>query len=137
MPDCIFCKILAGQIPAHMIYTNDSAASFLDISPAAEGHSLVVPKKHYETLSDIPSEEFKNLMSAVKKVANAVVASTASTGFNIIQANKPSAGQVVPHVHFHVVPRKDGDGLQMDFNRKSPTPEQLKSTAGRIRQAIQ
>ncbi len=116
--DCIFCKIAKGEIPSSKLYEDSSFLSFLDIAPANHGHSLVIPKKHYETLIDIPEPELKLLISTVQKVIKAVVKGTGAEGFNVFANNKKVAGQIVPHVHFHIVPRFAGDGIKFNWPQR-------------------
>ena len=111
MPDCIFCKIVAGELPSSKLYEDDLCMAFMDIAPLAPGHSLVIPKDHYEFYPDVPGKEAAAMASAMLKLAPAIVASQSAAGFNILLANGSCAGQVVPHVHFHIIPRKVGDDL--------------------------
>lgn len=108
--DCIFCKIVAGEIPCSLIMEDEAGMAFLDINPVRPGHALLVPKKHYERLTDMPGEEAGALLAALPRLATAVVKGTGADGFNVFQTNGACAGQVVPHVHFHVIPRKNNDG---------------------------
>ena len=115
MEDCIFCKIVVGQVPSKKLFETDKTQALLDAFPAAKGHSLVIPKKHYETLLDIPEEDLKDAIVVAKKDAQAVVKATNADGFNLVQNNKEAAGQLVKHVHFHIVPRLKDDGLKLHF----------------------
>ncbi len=119
MADCVFCKIIAGELPSCKIYEDDLVLSFMDIAPLSVGHSLVIPKNHYETFPEVPPDEAAAVAAAMLKVAPAVVASQNADGFNLLLANGACAGQVVPHVHFHIVPRKNGDGLGFGWRHKS------------------
>jgi histidine triad (HIT) family protein len=118
MENCVFCKIVKGEIPATKLYEDELTLSFLDINPASKGHSLVIPKKHYPTMLDIPEMELAELIKAVQKIGAAAMKATKADGFNIIQNNKEAAGQVVQHLHFHVVPRFKNDGLKLSFGSK-------------------
>lgn len=111
MSDCVFCKIIKGEIKQDKIYEDNHTIAILDINPAQPrgGHTLVIPKKHYELLSDIPEAEVKHLMSTILKISKALM--KFGEGLNIIQNNKRIAGQYVPHVHFHMVPRFSNDGI--------------------------
>jgi histidine triad (HIT) family protein len=113
MDDCIFCKIIKGEIPCSKIYENETNIAFLDINPVNKGHVLVIPKNHFETYIDLPDDEVSSLALAVKKVAKAVKTGISTDGFNIQMNNHEAAGQVVPHVHFHIVPRFRNDGLKL------------------------
>ena len=114
--DCIFCKIVEGKIPSAKLYEDGDCIAFLDISPAVKGHTLVVPKKHHETLLDITEEGLKALMIKVRSIAKSIVDATSADGFNLLQNNKKIAGQMIPHIHFHIIPRYPGDG--QDFSWK-------------------
>lgn len=110
--DCIFCKIIAGDIPCAKVYEDEQTFAFLDLCPVTKGHTLVVPKKHCPTLLDVPPGTGEALIKALQLVAAAVQEETESSGFNCIQNNFSAAGQVVFHSHWHVIPRTDGDGLE-------------------------
>jgi len=111
MADCIFCKIVAGQIPSAKVFENDSVLAFMDINPLAPGHVLVIPKGHCERLSEMSAADCAEIGKALPVVSRAVVAATTAEGFNVYQTNGACAGQQVGHVHFHVIPRNPGDGL--------------------------
>ena len=125
MADCIFCRIVKGEIPSAKLFETKEILAFLDIAPAARGHALVIPKKHFETLLDIPAGELRETIVAVKQVARAVMAASDADGFNIIQSNKKAAGQVIPHLHFHIVPRKQDDALTFEWARIELDKEEL------------
>ena len=112
--DCIFCKIVAGQIPSEKIYEDEVVYSFLDIGPISTGHTLVIPKQHFEFLHDCPAEVLAEVGKRLGKIAEAVSTAMASDGYNVLCNNGRSAGQLVGHVHFHIIPRNAGDGV---FNR--------------------
>ena len=107
--NCIFCKIISNEIPSQKIFEDGNTFAFLDINPASKGHVLVIPKKHYETLVDVPEEELKQLIVSVKKIAQAILKATKASGFNVLQNNGKVAGQLVNHIHFHVIPRFEND----------------------------
>lgn len=108
--DCIFCKIIKGEIPCYKIYEDENVLAFLDIAKEGYGHTLVVPKKHHDNIVDIPNEELNKCMDSVRKIANHYVKNCGFTGFNIVVNTNPSAGQSVMHLHIHIIPRKEGDG---------------------------
>lgn len=110
--DCIFCRIVKGEIPASKVFESDSILSFLDINPVSRGHTLVIPRLHYETLEDFPDELLAELSKAVKQISAAAARAVGADGYNIQMSNRPAAGQVVPHAHFHIIPRFEGDGLK-------------------------
>lgn len=101
---CIFCKIVNKEIPTKVVYEDEKTMAFLDVNPRSKGHTLVIPKEHYETFDELPDDEMINLMKTVKKVVE-ILKSLNPDGYNILNNNKPAAGQEVPHVHFHVIPR--------------------------------
>ena len=108
---CIFCKIIAGEIPSYKIYEDEYTYAFLDIADDAEGHTLVIPKEHYENVLDIPNDLLDKVMCSVKKIANHYVEDCGYTGVNIMNASGVDAQQSVFHLHFHIFPRKSQDGL--------------------------
>ncbi len=117
--DCIFCKIVKKEIPALVLYETESVLAFLDINPLNKGHSLVIPKKHFETIHNTPESELPELLKSVKILANAIEKTTGCDGVNIIQNNGKAAEQLVPHMHFHVIPRFQGDGLVSKWETKN------------------
>jgi len=110
--DCVFCKIVKGEIPCTKTYENDNFIGILDINPKAEGHSVIIPKKHFRTIVDMPASLGNELLEAIKKVGLELIKDSKGEGFNVIVNNEPVAGQVVMHAHVHVIPRKEGDGLK-------------------------
>src|SRR3989339_463036 len=108
MEDCVFCKIAKGEIPVKIIYENDNFVSFPDANQQIDGHSLVVSKKHFATVLDIPNTLGGELLDCIKNTTLKLMAEYKSEGFNIVSNNFESAGQVVGHVHFHILPRKKG-----------------------------
>ncbi len=113
MPDdCIFCKIANNEIPSTKVYEDKNSLAFLDLFPAVKGHALVIPKQHYQTILEIPPKELQNLIAVVQKVAAAVEKGLNSTGSVITQLNNKAAGQAIPHIHFHVIPRYKNDGMK-------------------------
>ncbi len=116
MKDCIFCKIIKKEIgqSKDIIYEDDKTIAFLDITPAQKkgGHTLIIPKKHYELVTDMSDADAKAVMLTIKKLSKALL--QFSQGMNIIQNNKRVAGQYVNHVHFHLIPRFDNDGILIE-----------------------
>jgi len=109
--DCIFCKMVAGQIPVTKIYEDKVILAFLDIGPLSDGHTLVIPKQHFEKLHDCPTELLSWLGSRLGKIAKAVAGAMDSEGYNVLCNNGRAAGQLVEHLHFHIIPRNIGDGV--------------------------
>lgn len=116
MEDCVFCKIVKGEIPSHRVYGDDDAVAFLDVNPVTEGHVLVVPRDHAGTLTDMEPSSVPPLFAAAREVAAALESALDPAGLNLIQNNGGAAGQEVPHVHVHLVPRySPGDGVDVTW----------------------
>ncbi|MFW5500506.1 MULTISPECIES: HIT family protein [unclassified Maridesulfovibrio] len=109
--DCIFCKIVAGEIPCFKIYETDKVLSFLDIGPVNKGHALVIPKQHCENIWDLPAELGQDIITAAQLAGDAIVKATGADGLNLIMNNNEAAGQLVFHAHFHLIPRFKEDGF--------------------------
>lgn len=108
---CIFCKIIAGQIPCHKLYEDDRVLAFLDIGPLSSGHCLIIPKEHYITIDQMPADLASACATILPQLSKAIITATGATGWNVLQNNGAIAGQEVGHVHFHIIPRAGGDGL--------------------------
>ncbi len=111
-PNNIFAKILRGELPAHKVFEDDKALAFLDIMPRAPGHTLVIPKSPARTILDIAPDDLADVMKAAQRVARAAVVVFAADGLTIQQFNEPAGGQVVFHLHVHIIPRKTGVALK-------------------------
>ena len=135
-PDCIFCKIIAGQVPSLSVLETKNTVAFMDIGPLAEAHLLVIPKHHYVRLDDMPEQELRDLTTLLPTLARVVVKVTEAEGYNILQNNGQVAGQVVDHVHFHVIPRKEGDGLGYRWPAKNYEPGRAEEIHDRLLQAL-
>jgi histidine triad (HIT) family protein len=110
MEECLFCKIIRGEIPSEKIYEDEKTIAFLDINPRNPGHTLVVPKKHHKTIIEMSEKEASDLFVIVRKMAIAVKEGMQADGISISQSNDIAAGQIIPHVHFHVIPRFNTEG---------------------------
>ncbi|WP_135829841.1 HIT family protein [Halorussus halobius] len=108
--DCIFCQIVNGDVPSRTVFEDDTAMAFLDANPLAPGHTLVVPKRHYETLEAVPEDTAAHVFGALHRLNTAVQHAVDADGANVAFNDGPAAGQEVPHVHGHVIPRFEGDG---------------------------
>ena len=108
---CVFCQIVDGSIPACKIYEDQDMLSFLDIAPVSPGHCLLIPKQHYASLSECPEQITVRLAGRLAAIADAAVQATQAQGYNILNNNGRCAGQLVQHVHFHIIPRMEGDGV--------------------------
>jgi histidine triad (HIT) family protein len=129
----IFARIIAGEIPCQRVFENEYLLAFLDIRPLAEGHTLVLPKRAVARFEDLTPEEAAELGRQLTVIARKVVAATAAEGCNILLNNGQVAGQEVPHVHFHIIPRRAGDGLGYRWRPQRRSPEELSALAERIR----
>jgi len=109
--NCKFCKIAKKELPASHIYEDEEVMAFLDVRPLNEGHTLVIPKKHYETIYSVPDEEIGHLFKVARKVACALKKSVGAEGITISQHNERAAGQAIFHLHVHVIPRYEGQKL--------------------------
>lgn len=135
--NCVFCGIVKGEIPATRIYEDDDVIAFMDIGPVVKGHALVVPKAHHNPITQTPIAVLHKLIAVVQKVARAQIAGLSADGVNVSQANGQTAGQVVPHIHFHVIPRFAADGHHWNWTpRKYESPAEMQDYANRIRQAL-
>ncbi len=118
---CIFCKIVNGELPSRKIYEDDDIVAFLDINPAAKGHTLVLPKKHYQDILDTPSDILYKQMKVTKKLTKEILRKLNADGANILNNLNEASGQVIFHNHFHIIPRFDNDEFKIihptyDFN---------------------
>lgn len=135
-PDCIFCKIVAGKIPCAQLLADEYALAFLDIGPLAEGHVLLIPKGHYQTVDQMPPEAAAGLLGHLPALAAAVRKVTGCQGFNVLQNNGPVAHQVVPHVHFHIIPRNAGDEFHFNWPAGTYGPGRLEQLAEAMKKAL-
>lgn len=135
-PNCIFCKIIAGEIPCAGVLETENFLAFLDIAPVRPGHALVVSKAHYPTLFDLPAELGGELIEALQAVSRAVMEATGADGFNVGMNNFKAAGQLVHHAHIHVIPRASDDGLELWGQTPYPDQDRMAQTASLIRARI-
>ena len=135
--DCIFCKIIAGQIPSVKIYEDDRTFVFMDINPRSDGHCLVIPKKHAATLFDIEDEELQVTMATLKKVALAIKQALNPDGMTSFQLNGRAANQLVDHYHVHLVPRWADDGVDLRHGLQPGDMEKIKAAGAKISAALQ
>lgn len=132
-PNCVFCKIVAGQIPSLKLTEDATTLAFMDINPANEGHCLVIAKAHHPTLYDMPLDVLAAVSTTVLKVAKAVSAALKPDGLNLVQANGPGAAQSVLHFHVHVLPRRLGDKLPLNWELKPGERAAIAAIADRIK----
>lgn len=134
--ECIFCKLVQGQIPAAKVCEDALTLAFMDLGQVNPGHVLVASKRHAATLLDLTPEEAGAVMQTARRVALAAQAAFAPEGLNLLQANGAVAGQTVGHFHIHVLPRHAGDGVGLAWPRKDPGPAALNDYAQRLRAAL-
>lgn len=133
---CVFCEILAGRKPAHVVLDEPDVAAFLDARPLFPGHTLVVPRRHVELLADLPTSLLQPVFGAVQRISAAVVTALGADGSFVANNNRVS--QSVPHLHVHVVPRRRGDGLRGFFwpRRRYASDDEAAAIAARLRDAL-
>lgn len=132
MSNCIFCKIINGEIPSAKVFENEHVLAFLDISQVTKGHTLVIPKQHHENIFDMNADTAKNLFEAVPHIANAIKEDLEPLGMNILQNSGKDAGQEVFHFHMHLIPRYgkgDGFGAVWKTHNSEYTPQDLQEMA--------
>ena len=126
---CIFCKIIVKEIPSKILYENNDTIAFLDIFPISQGHTIVIPKKHFTNLETIPINVLYGVMETVKIVSNLIYKNLNIDGYNILQNNYKAAGQVINHFHVHIIPRRSADGkFKLLIPREQVTEEELNQT---------
>lgn len=136
MKDCIFCRIIEGEIPATKIFEDQNSVAIFDINPVAKGHSLYISKKHYNDLLEVPPGKLAPILTNLPKVAAALLKATGSEGFNILQNNQRCAGQLIPHLHFHIIPRKTGDKVNFNWQPQPYNKEEMVDLAGKVKQNL-
>lgn len=134
--DCIFCKMVAGQIPVTKIYEDDIVLSFLDIGPISDGHTLVIPKRHFEKLHQCPAEILGRVASCLGNIAEAVAAAMNADGYNVLCNNGRAAGQLVEHLHFHIIPRNADDGVFDRWPAYEYEQGKIEAIAAKIRENL-
>lgn len=134
--ECIFCKLVSGQIPSAKVYEDELSIAFMDIGQASAGHVLVASKRHAVTLLDLTPEEAAAVMQTAQRVAAAAAQAFEPEGITLFQANGAAGGQTVFHFHLHVLPRNTGDGLSLTWQRAEPGMQALSGYAERLRAAL-
>ena len=132
---CIFCDILDKTRDAHIVYEDESHIAFLDKYPIDDGHTLVIPKKHYERITDMDSNDVGEIFSIVPKIAKAVLSGAGADAFSLAQNNGKAAKQIIPHVHIHIIPRYNNKGTVWT-KRQIPTDDVLSELAKKIKSAL-
>lgn len=123
--DCIFCKIVAGEIPSQTLYEDEKFKVILDVGPATRGHALILPKNHYANLYELPEEDAAEAMKLAKRMMIKMTEKLNCDGFNIVQNNGEVAGQTVFHFHMHLIPRYKNDGEILKYIAGEPSQEEL------------
>ncbi len=136
MDECVFCSIVQGKREAALVYQDDEFMVFMDKYPISTGHTLVIPKRHYTTILEMPNDEVSKLFALVHRVAIAILLAVNAQGFSIAQNNGKVAHQVVPHVHVHIVPRFLTDEKGKYASRRIATLDELKSIADKIKSRL-
>lgn len=129
---CIFCDIISSTREGHFIYEDDNHVAFLDKYPIDKGHTLVVPKQHYEKITDMPEDMVGVLFSKIPKIAHAIMKTTGAVAFSLAQNNGRAAKQIIPHVHVHIIPRYAEMGAVWT-KRTIPSSDELNSQAKQIK----
>ena len=132
---CIFCDILAGKRDGHIVYEDNKHIAFLDKYPIDDGHTLVIPKKHYERITDMDSNDVGEIFSIVPKIAKAVLSGAGADAFSLAQNNGKAAKQIIPHVHIHIIPRYNNKGTVWT-KRQIPTDDVLSDLSKKIKSAL-
>ena len=136
MDDCLFCKIINGEIPSYGVYEDEKNFAFLDINPINKGHALVLPKNHVHKITDAEEEDIKALSIALKKVVKGIEDGIGVRNLNVFVNQGAYAGQVIPHLHFHVVPRHVGDGMKIEVPKINLSEKEFLDIAEKIKGSI-
>ncbi len=133
---CIFCKIVAGQVPCFKLLEDDTTIAFMDINPVNAGHALAVAKGHWPTVDAIPADVLGNVARTAQRVAKAVFKELKPVGVNLLQANGEGAGQSVPHLHIHIMPRRANDGVILNWEPKAGDMKEIEAIYKRLKAAL-
>ena len=136
MDDCVFCKMVAGEIPVAKVYENETVLAFLDIGPVSDGHTLVIPKQHCRNVHQCDPEILAQVGSCLGKIAGAVAEAMDADGYNVLCNNGRAASQVVEHLHFHIIPRRMGDGVFTQWPAYQYGKGQIEDIAEKIRKSL-
>ncbi len=137
MNECIFCKVVTGEIPCYKIWEDENVLAFLSISPDVDGHTIVIPKKHSENIFDTPEENFSEVCKGVKKVSDIIKKNFGASGVNISNNSGKDVGQEVMHTHFHILPRIEDDGRRLRLTGEKKVSEDLEGIAKKIKGELQ
>lgn len=137
MQQCLFCRIISGEIPAAKVYEDDNILAILDINPVNIGHTLVIPKAHYDALYVLPEDLLCEMSIGVQKLAVAIKHATAADGINIEMNNDRAAGQLIDHAHIHIVPRYTNDGFTHWKGKRGYTEGEMQTVSEKIKTALE
>ncbi len=132
LADCVFCKIVSGEIPCHRVFENERVLAFLDINPLSLGHTVVIPRTHAVRFEQLSEDDAAALAGAIGPLARRILSAVESQDYNLLQNNGSSAGQVVMHVHVHIIPRRANDGLGFRWKAGPAAPQELSALASKI-----
>jgi len=136
MDDCVFCKMVAGQIPVVPVHEDEVVLAFLDIGPVSDGHTLVIPKQHCAMIHECDPQVLSAVAGRLGRIAKAVAEAMNADGYNVLANNGSAAGQVVEHLHFHIIPRKTGDRVLTGWPSYKYPKGRIEEIAARIRRAL-
>lgn len=134
--NCIFCKIVAGQIPCFKLFEDETTIAFMDINPVNPGHALAVAKGHWPTVDVIPADVLGEVARTAQRVATAAMKELNPVGVNLLQANGAGAGQSVPHLHIHILPRRPGDGATLNWDYRPGDKTEIEAIYKRLKAAL-
>ena len=134
--DCIFCKIANGAIPSDTVYEDDRYRAILDLSPAVKGHTLIIPKEHFDDLLSADEDTLGSVLKLAQRIGAAQLRALKCDGFNVVQNNGEAAGQTVHHLHVHIIPRYNGGAKIVAWEQLKSEPEEQKKIAGEIKAAL-
>jgi histidine triad (HIT) family protein len=133
---CIFCKIVAGQIPCFKLHEDETTIAFMDINPVNPGHALAVAKGHWPTVDVIPADVLGNVARTAQRIARVVFKELKPNGVNLLQANGEGAGQSVPHLHIHIMPRRANDGVLLNWQPRAGDMKEIEAVFKRLKAAL-
>jgi len=134
--DCIFCKIANGEIPSDTVYEDDKYRAILDLSPAVKGHTLIIPKDHFDDLLSADEETLESVLKLAQRIGAAQLKALKCDGFNVVQNNGEAAGQTVHHLHVHIIPRYNGGAKMVAWEQLKSEPDEQQKIAGEIKAAL-
>lgn len=133
--DCLFCGIVAGDVPGQIVDSDEHTVAFMDVNPATPGHALVVPREHSADLMEVSDADLERTMVAARRLARKMESALEPAGYNILNACRPAAWQTVFHFHVHVIPRYQGDPLKLPWIPRGAEQDEIAAVAARIREA--